>query len=112
MKYLLKNIAYAIMLLTVFNCATEPVDNDILELSNTTFSIASTLETTTPCTGDSPQARVINNSSVDVEFMVYDDNAVKVVEESGIGISVTSSWHTIPSGEITIVVVCIVCQSH
>ncbi len=103
MKYLLKNIACAIVLLTVFNCTTEPVDNTTEEFSLTTHSQEFNL--TDNCEGENPEARVTNNSNTDVLFMVYDENAVKVLEIPSVAINTTTDWADIPVGEATFVVV-------
>ncbi len=104
MKYLLKNVACAITLLFVFNCTTEPLDNTSQDLLIQSQSQENNLDTTT-CNGESPKAMVTNNSNLDVEFMIYDANAIKILVEPNIAVNTCSSWATLPAGETTFAIV-------
>lgn len=106
MKYLLKNIACAIMLFSIFNCTTEPVDTtqDLLIEEQSQQSNLDTADTNS-CDGAAPQARIINNGSLDIKFAIYDADATMVGEEPHIGLNSTSSWIDIPVGEVVFVVI-------
>ncbi len=104
MKYLLKNIACAIVLLTVFNCATEPVDNS-QELSQTTQSQDSnSVAPAVTCNGQSPKARITNNGTIDVNLEIYNESGVLVSHEYGVEPGEHSDWKTFVTGETTFVV--------
>ena len=105
MKYLLKNIACAIVILTVFNCTTEPVDNT-QELSITTQSQNNNFDvpSVNDCNGESPIVRIVNNGTINVNFEIYDVNGELVDHEHDIETNYTSDWTILPVGEITFAV--------
>ena len=108
MKYLLKNIACAIMLLTVFNCTTEPVDNlqeasKINQSQDMSFDTPDTPDTNT-CNGDIPRVRITNNGTANVNFEIYDGNGNMVHHERDITSSSVTNWTALPVGEITFAV--------
>ncbi len=105
MKYLLKNIACAIMLLSLFNCTTEPVEQSP-ELSITTQSQDINLDTPSvnDCNDASPKVRIINNGSINVNFEIYDVDGAMVDQEHDIETNYTSDWTDLPIGEITFAV--------
>ncbi len=90
MKYLLKNIACAIVLLSVLNCTTE-TENNFQDSSN----ISQTQE---------PQARITNNGTLVVNLEIYNVDGILVAQENGIEPGKTSSLKTFNAGETTFVV--------
>lgn len=103
MKYLL-NIACAILLLTVFNCTTESVDNT-QELSEITQSQeTNAVASVTTCNGQNPKAKITNNGSIDVNLEIYNESGVLVGHEYGIEPGGHSDWMTFVVGETSFVV--------
>ncbi len=90
MKYLLKNIACAIVLLSFFNCTTETENNfqDSLTISET----------------QEPQARITNNGTLVVNLEIYNVDGILIAKENGIEPGKTSSLKTFNAGETTFVV--------
>lgn len=106
MKYLLKNIAYAILLFTAFNCTTEPVDNSQQEFIESVAQEAmfSEQESSDDCNGESPKVRIANNGTINVNLEIYDENGSLVDSEHGISTNYVSDWKLLPVGEITFAV--------
>ena len=106
MKYLLRNIACAILLLSLYNCTTEPVENSD-QFLNVTESQDIELETSNvnTCSGESPKAKLSNNGTADVKFEIYDNNGTLLAEDHNVEIGTSSDWMTMIEGEITFVVV-------
>lgn len=100
MKYLLKNIACAILLLSVFNCTTEPVGNN--QELNTTQSQESTLDDY--CSGQSPKARITNNGTVNVNLEIFNEAGSLIGHDYGVTPGQTSDWSTFATGVTTFVV--------
>lgn len=104
MKYLFRNIACAILLLSLFNCSTESVDftQDENLLGTTENTEVPSIDTT--CHSQDPKARVTNNGTLDVSFQIYNESGVLVGHEHDVEPGETSNWKTFASGEITFVV--------
>ena len=104
MKYLLKNIACAILLLTVFNCTTESVDNPHESLEITQSQETNSVAPTVACSGDSPKARITNNGTLDVNLEIYNESGALVGHEYGIEPGEHSDWKSFSAGETTFAV--------
>lgn len=105
MKYLLKNIAYAILLLSVFNCTTESVDNS-QESSSTIQPQEVNLDTpdVNTCNDQDPKARITNNGTIDVNLEIYNESGTLVGQAYNVTPGHTSSWNEFSVGEVTFVV--------
>lgn len=105
MKYLLKNFACAIMLLSLFNCTTEPVEQSPeLSITNQSESINLDAPSVNDCNDANSQVRIINNGTINVNFEIYDGTGCLVGQEHNIGTGYTSDWTILPVGEITFAV--------
>ena len=104
MKYLLKNIAYAIVLLTVFNCTTESVDNSLETLETTQTQETNSVASVSTCNGEDPKAKITNNGTIDINLEIYNENGVLIGYEYGIEPGEHSDWSTFAAGETTFVV--------
>ncbi|NND52169.1 MAG: hypothetical protein HKN54_07175, partial [Flavobacteriaceae bacterium] len=62
MKNLLKTIAFAILIMALYNCSTEPVDfSETATIINEESPIS---EEANACSGLNPEARITNNGDV------------------------------------------------
>ena len=105
MKYLLRNIACAIMLLFLFNCATEPVDNIQDDLSISATQPQDGLEApSTTCSAQDPKARLTNNGTLDVSFQIYSEDGTMMGDEHDVEPGETSDWESFEPGETVFVV--------
>lgn len=105
MKYLLKSFAYALVMFTFFNCATESVDSN-LEENLLTPAVQQELEPSsdTTCNGYDPKARLANHGTIDFDLEIYDESGALLNAEYGIEPGSFTVWTTFPPGEITFVV--------
>jgi len=98
MKHLLRTVACATMVLTLFNCTVDPVEYNDAELLLTEENI--TAEVNDPCDGDNPEARITNNGTVPIDLDILNENNEVVGFVHNLLPGNTSIWLTFPPGDL------------
>ena len=98
MKNLLKTIAFAILLTTLYNCTSEPLDDFdqeqiLIENVQQPADVAN-------CSGDNPEARITNNGSVSVDLDIFNEDGDIVGFVHNLAPGNTSNWISFPPGDI------------
>ncbi len=96
---LLKCAACAVLILSVFNCSVEPIQ----QIEQFTVNTESIDETT--CVGSQPIARIVNSGTVTVNFEIYNSNLELLNSETNVASEDTSSWLSFEEGNNTLFVV-------
>ncbi|MFD2823703.1 hypothetical protein ACFS5M_08485 [Lacinutrix iliipiscaria] len=98
MKFLLKQLATAIVAITLFNCSVEQLDSRSEENAQDTSETLSSFTCSTGVCG----ARLTNNGTLSVDLAIYDHNNMLLFEElniaSGGG---ATTWQSFPTGRIS-----------
>lgn len=108
MKYLLKYFVITVMALSFFNCVVEPMEfldghsNAIVDEIENSVPGASAVAST--CDNQVPKARIINNSTVEVNLEIYDVDGNLLASEYNIESGHLSDWSDFSAGEITFLV--------
>lgn len=104
MKYLLKYSALTVLFFAFFNCATEPMEF----LDGSTNALVEEIENLAApelaCDNQVPEARIINNGTVEVNLEIYDVNGILLASEYNIEPGHHSDWSDFSAGEITFLV--------
>lgn len=101
---LLKAIAFAIVMTPLYNCAVEPIEQQVLQEELSTIEIENEIDLTTPCVGQNPQARVTNNNDIDVNFEIHDSLGNLLDAVYGLNPGEVSDWKNFPVGVTTFTV--------
>ncbi|MEY8849320.1 hypothetical protein AB9K26_10900 [Psychroserpens sp. XS_ASV72] len=106
MKNLLKAFAFAIALSTCYNCSVESAETNQENLSDNTIEEVTSITDTaqTNCVSQDPQARLINNSLVSVDFEVFDQFGILMTHAYGVPAGNDSATLTFPDGITTFVI--------
>jgi hypothetical protein len=99
---LLKAIAFAIVMSSLFNCSIEPVDSTVLTEINSESLVQVMVEP--PCSGADPISRITNNSDNVVNFEIHDANGILVSSAFGLNPGDVSPWLSFPIGLTTFTV--------
>ena len=95
---LLKRIVFTMLLLSMLNCSVEPLGQ------TEQISINSETNNEVDCGGLLPQARIINNGTVSVNFEVFNEALELQNHHYGLSSGGTSSWLDFETGESLFVI--------
>lgn len=91
MKYLLKKISLATVILLISSCSVESIESEPIEeivLNSLT------------CVDANPEARFINNGTIAFDFKIYDSNMVLLGDFQNVAPGSTTNWTSFDEGEV------------
>ena len=103
MKNLLKMIAFAILLITLYNCTSEPLSNsdqDQFIIEDIVIEDIEASSDANNCIGDNPEARITNNGSVPIDLDIFNENGDLIGFVHNLAPGNTSNWIIFPPGDI------------
>jgi hypothetical protein len=95
---LLKRIVFTMLLFSMLNCSVESLDQ------TDQISILSEVNNQTDCEGNLPQARIINNGTVTINFEVLNENLDLLNHQYDISANNVSAWLDFETGETLFVI--------
>lgn len=104
MKYLLKYFVITVMALSFFNCVVEPMEFQDGYNNAIVDEIENLVATEVACDNQAPKARIINNSTVEVNLEIYDVDGNLLASEYKIESGHLSDWSDFSAGEITFLI--------
>ena len=93
MKFLLKQLATAIVAISFFSCSVEQLDSKPEDSSNLSRAFT--------CSTGICGARLVNNGTLSVDLAIYDNNDVLLFEELDIAPGAETAWQSFPTGIIS-----------
>jgi len=93
MKFLLKQLATAIVAISFFSCSVEQLDSKLEDSSNVYRNFT--------CSTGICGARLTNNGTLSVDLAIYDSNDVLLFEQLDITPSSETNWQSFPIGIIS-----------
>lgn len=103
MKYLLKFSAL-VMVLTLFNCVTEPMEFTDGPVNAMVEEIENSVSADYSCENQAPKARIVNNGTLAVDLEIYDVDGNMVAHEYEIEPGEYTDWVEFSEGETTFLI--------
>ena len=103
MKYLLKFSAL-VMVLTLFNCVTEPMEFTDGPINAMVEQIENSVSPDYSCEDQAPKARLVNNGTIDIDLEIYDVVGNLIAHEYEIEPGDYTDWMELAEGETTFLI--------
>ena len=103
MKYLLKFSAL-VMVLTLFNCVTEPMEFTDGPINAMVEEIENSVSPDYSCEDQAPKARLVNNGTIDIDLEIYDVVGNLIAHEYEIEPGDYTDWMEFAEGETTFLI--------